>query len=126
MTDKSRKSNVDYEKRRSRRIPQSSKLYCHKYLFCGDEIELKQPLVMELMNISVDGLGIKAEQKFEDSTILILDIVLEDILYEKITAKILWGIPYNGVYRYGLEISALSGRLYKHLCSLDNSIIRNI
>jgi hypothetical protein len=114
------------EMRRSRRIEYYSKIYCLKYFYGGNEVEPNKPIDIMLINISRTGLGIICEHKFEDNTILVLDLSLEDIIYKSVSAKVIWGIPKGNLHRYGLEICRLSGKLFTHLSKLDNSIVTHI
>jgi hypothetical protein len=51
---------------------------------------------------------------------------LEEEYYEKVTAKVMWNMKKGDAYRHGLEITNISGRLYRHLSRIDNSITTTV
>jgi hypothetical protein len=77
---------------------------------------------LPLLNISSGGLGVISEDKYENGAMMVLNIKLEEAYYERILAKVMWQVPTEGAYRYGLAISNISGKMYTHLSKLDNSI----
>lgn len=110
------------EMRKSKRIDCFSRIYCIKSINNGETEEYGEPLLLTLLNISSGGLGIASDKLFEKGTILVLRMMLEDISYDKVTAKVIWNIKIGGTYRHGLKLTNISGRLYNHLSRLDNSI----
>ncbi|NLK35581.1 MAG: PilZ domain-containing protein [Gracilibacteraceae bacterium] len=117
-TETSKPANV----RKSKRIDYYSKIYCTKSIQEGRTEEYDVPIELMLINISIGGLGIISERIFEKDTVLVLDLKLEEVKYEKVYAKVMWVMKMGDMYRHGLEIFNVSGRLYKHLGALDNSI----
>ncbi len=126
MTENMENNLQTKEMRKSKRIEYYSKIQCIKYFFNGSEFEVDIPIEVMLINISVTGLGIISDRKFEDNTILVLNMALEDVLYENISAKVIWSAKTGSTYRHGLQICRLSGRLFSHLSKLDNSVITHI
>lgn len=114
------------EMRKSRRINYLSKIYCKKCICGGETEEYKEPLELTLLNVSVGGLGIMSDRMFEVGSILTLSMKLEEISYEKVTAKVMWNIKKGEMYRHGLQIVNISGRLFRHLSRLDNSITTTV
>jgi len=122
MSNKEFDSNKNVELRKSKRVDYYSKIYCRKYIEDGQAKEPEPPLELILINVSVGGLGVVSEQHFSNGTVLVLDITLEGELYEKVSARVMWGIKKGDMYRHGLEIMNISGKLYSHLNKFDNSI----
>lgn len=119
--------NKDFvEMRKSKRIEYQSKIYCTKSIYNGNAEEYSEPLELTLLNISSGGLGIISDRLFEKGSILVLRMKLEEVCYEKVTAAVMWNMKKGDVYRHGLEISNISGRLYRHLSQLDNSITTTV
>ncbi len=114
------------ELRKNKRIDYFSKAYCRKSMHDGETEEYEQPLELMLINISVGGLGIVSEKIFEKDTVMLLDLKLEDEHYEKVTAKVMWTIRKGDMFRHGLELMNVSGRLYRHLSRLDNSVTTTV
>lgn len=110
------------EMRRGKRIDYYSKIQCVKSIYNGVTEEYAEPLLLKLLNVSAGGLGIVSDKLLEKGSVLVLRIQLEEVSYDKVTAKVMWNIKKGNVYRYGLEITNISGRLYSHLSRLDNSI----
>ncbi len=110
------------ELRKSKRIDYYSKIQCTKSIYNGETEEYEEPLELMLINISIGGLGIVSEKSFEKATVLILNLKLEGENYQRVAAKVMWTIKKGNMFRHGLEISNISGRLYSHLSRLDNSI----
>ena len=114
------------ESRKSRRQDYYSNIQCTKKAYNGEVEEYEEPLQLVLINVSIGGLGIISEKQFEKGTMLYLNIRLEDEAFERVTAKVMWTIKRGDMYRCGLEISNMSGRLYRHLSRLDNSITTTV
>lgn len=115
-----------FGKRKSKRISYYSKIYCSKSMSEGKAEEFEEPVEMTLHDVSSGGLGVICDRLFERDSVLVLAITLEDVCYEKVTAKVMWTIKKEGLYRHGLEIMNLSGKLYRHLSRLDNSITTTV
>lgn len=114
------------ELRGSKRINYYSNLQCTKSLYNGEAEEYAEPLQLTLINVSVGGLGIICDRHFEKDTVLLLNIRLEEENYDKVAARVIWTIKKGDMFRHGLEISNVSGRLYSHLSRLDNSITTTV
>lgn len=114
------------EMRKSKRIDYFSKIHCIKSTLNGESTEYEKPLEIMLINISAGGLGIVSDRLFETGSVLLLNMKLEDVYYEKVAAKVMWSIKKGDMYRHGLEIINMSGRLYRHLSQLDNSITTTV
>lgn len=115
-----------FGKRKSKRISYHSKIYCSKCMYDGKAEEYEEPVEMTLHDVSSGGLGVVCGRLFERGSVLVIDITLEDASYEKVSAKVMWTIKKDGAYRHGLEIMNLSGKLYRHLSRLDNSITTTV
>lgn len=113
-------------KRKSKRINYFSKIYCSKSMYNGEAEEFQEPVELMLHDVSEGGLGVVCDRLFERGSVLVLSITLEDVHYEKVTAKVMWTIKKNNTYRHGLEIMNLSGKLFRHLSRLDNSITTTV
>lgn len=111
---------------KSRRMEYYSKIYCTKCIEGGQAREFDKPIELILLNVSTGGLGILSETLFENGAVLALDMKLEEENYEKVSARVMWGIKKGNMYRYGLEIINISGKLFNHLRRLDNSIITRV
>lgn len=114
------------EMRKSKRIDWLSKIYCMKYTCNEGTEEYTEPLELTLINVSTGGLGILSDRLFEKGSILHLRMKLEEVSYDKVTAKVMWNMKKGDVYRHGLEIANISGKLYRHLSRLDNSITTRV
>jgi c-di-GMP-binding flagellar brake protein YcgR len=114
------------ELRKNKRIDYYSMLQCTKSVYNGEAEEYEEPLQLVLINVSAGGLGIVCQRHFQTDTVLHLNMKLEDQIYEKVTAKVMWTIKKGDMYRHGLEITNMSGRLYSHLSRLDNSITTTV
>ncbi|MHB1394395.1 MAG: PilZ domain-containing protein [Clostridia bacterium] len=114
------------ELRKSKKIDYYSKIQCTKSIYNGETEEYEEPLELMLINVSIGGLGIVSEKSFEKATILILNLKLEDENYKRVAAKVMWTIKKGNMFRLGLEITNISGRLYSHLSKLDNSITTTV
>jgi hypothetical protein len=114
------------EMRKSKRIDYISKIYCIKSIYNGETVEYDESLELELLNISAGGLGIASNKQFEKGTILVLRIKLEEVSYDKVNAKVMWNIKKGVIFRYGLEIINISGKLFSHLSRLDNSVTTTV
>lgn len=115
-----------FGKRKSKRIGYYSKIFCSKSISNGTVEEFREPVEMTLRDVSEGGLGVLCQRQFEKGSVLELSITLEEINYPKVTAKVMWTIKKDDSYRHGLEIMNLSGKLYRHLSRLDNSITTKI
>lgn len=115
-----------FGKRKSKRINYFSKIYCKKSMYNGKAEEYDEPVELLLHDVSEGGLGVICDRLFEKGSVLVLGINLEDVHYEKVTAKVMWTMKKNNTYRHGLEIMNLSGKLYRHLSRLDNSITTTV
>ncbi len=114
------------ELRKSKRIDYYSRLQCTKSIHKGETEEYEEPIELMLINISIGGLGIISERQFEKDTVLILNLTLEEENYKKVTAKVMWTVKKGDMFRHGIEISNISGRLFSHLSRLDNSITTTV
>jgi c-di-GMP-binding flagellar brake protein YcgR len=114
------------ELRKNKRIDYYSMLQCTKSVCNGEAEEYEEPLQLVLINVSAGGLGIICQRNYQKDTVLFLNMKLEDQIYEKVTAKVMWTIKKGDMYRHGLEITNMSGRLYRHLSRLDNSITTTV
>jgi c-di-GMP-binding flagellar brake protein YcgR len=112
--------------RKSKRINYSSKIYCSKSIYNSETEEYEEPLELMLLNVSAGGLGIASDKLFENDSVLVLRMELKEVSYDKVTAKVLWNIKKGDIYRYGLEIINISGKLFRHLNQLDNSITTTV
>jgi len=126
MKSKGTEASKPANKRKSRRIDYYSKIQCIKSTYRGRTEEYEIPLELTLINISVGGLGIISEKPFEKDTVLVLSFNLEEEKYEKVSAKVMWMMKMGDMYRHGLEIMNVSGKLFKHLSMLDNSIATKV
>lgn len=124
-TEKTEKTKLD-NLRKNQRIEYYSKIYCTKFIENGQAKEFDKPMELILLNISAGGLGILSEAEFETGTVLVLNVELEGINYERISARVMWGIKKGNMYRHGLEIINISGRLFSHLRKLDNSVTATV
>lgn len=114
------------ELRKNKRIDYYSKIQCIKSVYKGETEEYGEPLELMLINVSIGGLGIICERHYEKDTVLFLNIKLEEESFPKVAAKVMWTIKKGDMYRHGLEISNMSGRLYRHLSKLDNSVTATV
>lgn len=114
------------DKRESKRIDLISKIYCKKYFEGGQAKEFENAMEFTLLNVSIGGLGITTEVPFENGSVLILDIQLGDERFKNLSARVIWSIKKGNIYRYGLEIINLSGKLFSYLRKLDNSITAQV
>ena len=126
MKSKGTEASKPANKRKNRRIDYYSKIQCIKSTYKGRTEEYEIPLELTLINISVGGLGIISEKPFEKDAVLVLSFKLEEERYEKVSAKVMWMMKMGDMYRHGLEIMNVSGKLYKHLSMLDNSITTKV
>lgn len=92
----------------------------------GKAEEFKEPVEMTLRDVSAGGLGVICDRLFEKGSVLVMEITLEEVNYQKVTAKVMWTIKEDNAYRHGLELMNLSGKLYRHLSKLDNSITTTV
>jgi len=116
------KDKNSVEMRKSKRINFFSKIYCIKSSYNGETEEYGEPYLLTLLNVSAGGLCTASDKLFEKGSVLMLRMKLEELDYDKVTAKVIWNIKKGDTYRHGLEIINISGRLYRHLNQLDNSI----
>lgn len=114
------------ELRKSKRIDYCAKIQCTKSVFNGETEEYEEPLEFMLINVSTGGLGIISEKFFEKDTILFINLTLEEEVYKKVAAKVMWSLKNGDGFRYGMEIANISGRLFSHLSRLDNSITTTV
>jgi hypothetical protein len=115
-----------YNSRKSKRIDYYSKIQCTKSIQRGETKEYEEPLELMLISVSVGGLSIISEEPFEKGTILIFNLKLEETLYEKVSANVIWTIKKGDMFRNGLGIMNISGKLYRHLSRLDNGITTRV
>ncbi len=115
-----------FGKRKSKRINYSARICCTKSMNDGGVEEFEEPVEMLLHDVSAGGLGVICDRLFEGGSVLVLSITLEEVLYEKVTARVMWTIDKEDTYRHGLEIMNLSGKLFRHLSRLDNSITTTV
>ncbi|HWR61598.1 MAG TPA: PilZ domain-containing protein [Clostridia bacterium] len=115
-----------FGKRKGKRISYYSKIYCSKSMNNGQAEEFEEPVEMTLRDVSEGGLGVVCSRLFEKGSVLVLSITLEEVNYQKVTAKVMWTIKKDDAYRHGLEVMNLSGKLYRHLSKLDNSITTTV
>lgn len=114
------------ELRKSKRIDYYSKILCTKSIYNGETEEYETPAELMLINVSVGGLGVVCERHFEKDTMLFLDIKLGEESFRNVAAKVMWTIKKGDMHRHGLEISNMSGKLYRSLSRLDNSITATV
>jgi len=112
--------------RKSRRVDYYSKIQCTKSILGGETKEYEEPLELMLISVSVGGLSVISEEPFEKDTILMFNLKLEDTLYEKVSANVIWTIKKGDMFRSGLGIMNISGKLYRHLSRLDNGIAARV
>ena len=114
--------DIGYSRRQSPRIEYYSKICCKKALVKDEEFEFEEPLELIVINVSERGFGVLSAKHFDVGTILSLNIVLEEVEYEKISARVIWEIKKGDMYRLGLLIINISGRLFSHMSKFNNSI----
>lgn len=114
------------ELRKSKRIDYYTKIQCTKSIYDGKTEAYDEPVELTLINVSAGGLGIICERHFEKDTMLFLNIKLGEESFQKVAAKVMWTLKKGDMYRHGLEISNMSGRMYRHLSQLDNSITATV
>ena len=115
-----------FGKRKNKRINYNTKIYCTKSMNNGKAEEFEEPVEMLLHDVSSGGLGVICGRLFDRGSVLVLSMTLEEMHYEKVTARVMWTIEKDDSYRHGLEIMNLSGKLFRHLSQLDNSIMTTV
>ena len=103
------------ETRVHERVPYRVKLWCyHYYTSVGEIVKFEEPIMMEVFDISLGGIGVVTKQQFPENATLEFTFYLESIPYQVMT-QIKW-LNTNGVfYRYGLEIIGHNNMLFRHL-----------
>lgn len=77
-------------------------------------VQLQTPIMMEVFDLSLGGLGVVTKQEFPDNATLEFTFYLEKIPYQVMT-QIKWTNTNHIFYRYGLEIIGHNNMLFRHL-----------
>ena len=117
-----KEEDIVESRRSSERVSCDKCLTCIRYFREGKEILTDKPIELVLLNISEKGLGIKTEHCFEVGSNLIFDLNLEEIIYKNISAKVIWQQRRGMECLMGLTFLNISGKLNKHLHTMNNRL----
>ena len=118
-------NNVD-ARRKSDRLTCGATILCSKCISEGKVNTYESPLVIQVVNISSEGLCISTTEVFKEGAILEFNIALEDTLYKSISASILWSINNENRYKYGLHIKNITGKFGTHIYKIESRLSTSI
>jgi c-di-GMP-binding flagellar brake protein YcgR len=103
------------ETRTHDRVPYRVKLWCyHYYTPVGEIVKFDEPIMMEVFDVSLGGIGVVTKSQFPDNATLEFTLYLEQIPYQVMT-QLKWVSTNNVFFRYGLEIIGHNNMLFRHL-----------
>ena len=104
------------ERRLFVRVRHVQKITCDSVYEAIDKepVELRNPLDLTVVDLSVAGIGIICDKEIETGRILGIRILLDRIPYE-IKCKVIYCIPLDGKFRAGLKIAEKDKRFMRHL-----------
>ncbi|SPF33139.1 PilZ domain-containing protein [Candidatus Desulfosporosinus infrequens] len=117
--------NINTRVKRAR-LTYSTVIQCSKSISEGEISKYKDPLELQVVNISSEGLCISTTEVFKKGTILEFNIVLEDTLYTTLSATIIWSIKAENAYKYGLHIENITGKFSIHIYKMESRLSTNI
>jgi len=117
--------NVD-ARRKSARLTHGTIIQCLKCISEGKINKYESPLEIQVVNISCEGLCISTTEVFKEGAVLEFNIVLEDTLYESISATIIWSIKNENIYRYGLHIINITRKFSLHIYKMESRLSTSI
>jgi len=108
------------EERIHKRVSYRVKLWCYYYYTeVGEKVKFETPIMMEVFDVSLGGIGIITNTLFPRNATLEFTFYLEDIPYQ-VMATIKWNHSNNIFCRYGLEIIGHNNMLFRHLQQFVN------
>lgn len=117
--------NVD-DNRKSARLTCGAIIQCSKCISEGKINKYESPLEIQVVNISNEGLCISTTEVFKEGAVLEFNIAMEDTLYKSISGTIIWSIKNENIYKYGLQIKNITGKLGTHINDMDCRLSRSI
>jgi len=97
------------------RVRYRVKLWCyHYYTADGEIVRFEEPIMMEVFDVSLGGIGIITKTEFPQGATLEFTFYLEQIPYQVLT-QVKWLNTNNIFCRYGLEIIGHNNMLFRHL-----------
>lgn len=110
-----------HEQRTHERIGYRTKLQVYQYYnMNGILIKPKEPIEMEVFDISLGGIGVISYKDIPGHATLEFTLYLEEIPYQ-VMAKIAWTQHNLVFFRYGLEIIGHNNMLFRHLQKFVNN-----
>jgi len=111
-----------YARRKSERLIYDVIIQCSKYISEQKVNIYESPLVIQVMNISKEGLCISTTEVFKKGAVLEFDIALEDKLYKSISGTIVWSITNENGNEYGLHINNITGKFGTHIYMIESRL----
>lgn len=118
--------NSNCDARKSARLTYCVILQCTKCISEGKISKYETPLEIQVVNISSEGLCISTTEVFKEGALLEFDTILEHMLYQSISATIIWSIKKENSYEYGLQITNITGKFSLHINKVSNRFSTSI
>lgn len=97
------------------RIDCQNEFTCRSYFnTSGEQIYFEEPVVLEVLNLSVGGVLVRSAKRLELDMVLQYTFYLEMVPYI-IMSRIKWYEQIAGGYIYGLEFLTIPNMMHRHL-----------
>lgn len=97
------------------------KIYLYNYYHKGQPIKLSSSCELIMLNISLEGLSVITEKKFEKEDILLINIVFDGIPFDKILSKVTNLRKIGEMYKMCLEFIGIPNFLFQKLKNVKQS-----
>ncbi len=91
------------------------RIYLYNYYHKGQPIKLSSSCELIMLNISLEGLSVITEKKFDEEDILLINIVFDGIPFDKILSKVIKLKKIGEMYKMCLEFIGIPNFLFQKL-----------
>jgi len=102
------------ERRREKRLSKLGIIESFNFHSSSHEVIINSPLEISLIDISIGGIGIKANTMLENDTTMSINIQLENENYVVI-GKVVWCRPEDNLFTCGLKLIYMPTELHEFL-----------
>lgn len=102
-------SSSNFDRRNFVRVSYSQEVKCEKICAPNSDtvIELSKPLDLLSVDLSLGGISLESNSEIDKGTLLTFNYKIESTIYE-LSTIVVYCIPYNNIYRIGVEFTSLS------------------
>ncbi|WP_432408133.1 hypothetical protein [Wukongibacter sp. M2B1] len=97
------------------KIEYFEKIHLYNYYHKGQPVKLSSSCELIMLNISLDGLSVVTEKKFEVEDILLINITFDGIPFDKILSKVKNLNKIGEMYKMCLEFIGIPNFLFQKL-----------